>query len=258
MSERVRDALKGLGLTDYEISVYMTLLNMGTSPASEISEESNVPLSKIYEVLRKLEEKGFIQVRKGDMPHKTNVYSALAPSKAVQSVLQTIERGLKDFGQIVVDELTPLYERSGEPEYHQVTLISGTDNLLAKVYAVIDNSKERILVALPFITNELIAFFDPALQMLLKRGVNLRVLISKSSLPLPALDRLSKSIQVRVRDSLFGGGIISDGREVIIILGEYAGKEPQPTFGIWSEHVGLSNIAEEYFEFLWASADDYS
>jgi sugar-specific transcriptional regulator TrmB len=253
----VRDALKGLGLTEYEISVYVALLHIGTSPASEISEESNVPLSKIYEVLRKLEEKGFIQVSKGDMQHKTKIYSALAPNEAVQFVMQNIERELKDFGQTVIDELTPIHEKSGEPEYHQVTLINGTENLLTKIYETLDNSKDKVLVTLPFITEELITLFEPVMQMLLKRGVNLRVLISKDSLPLPALDRLSKTIQVRVRDVLFGGGIISDSHDVLIVLGEYAGEEVQPTFGIWSEHVGLSRVAEEYFEFLWASAESY-
>ena len=257
MNSRVRDALKGLGLTDYEISVYIALLHIGPSPASEISEESKVPLSKIYEVLRKLEEKGFIQIRKGDMQHKTKIYSALAPNEAVQSVVQNIERELKDYGQIVVDELIPIYEKSGEPEYHQVTLISGTDKLLAKIYATLDNSTDKVLVTLPFITEELITLFEPAMQMLLKRRVNFRILISKTSLPLPALDRLSKTIEVRVRDSLFGGGIISDSREVLIFLGEYIGKDIQPTFGIWSEHVGLSRVAEEYFEFLWTSAESY-
>lgn len=257
MSSRVRDSLKGLGLTDYEISVYMTLLHLGPSPASEISDDSNVPLSKIYEVLRKLEEKGFIQVRKGDMQHKTKIYSALAPNEAVQFILQNIERELKDFGQKVIDELTPIYEKSGEPEYHQVTLINGTQKLLAKIYETLDNSKDKVLVTLPFITEELINLFEPVMQMLLKRGVDLRVLISKNSLPLPALDRLSNTIKVRVRDSLFGGGIISDSREVLIVLGEYIGKDVQPTFGIWSEHVGLSKVAEEYFEFLWSSAESY-
>lgn len=258
MSSRVRDALKGLGLTDYEISVYIALLHLGPSPASEISQKSNVPHSKIYEVLGRLDEKGFIQVRKDDIQHKANTYSALAPNEAVQSTLQSIERELKDFAQIIVDELTPVYEQSGEPEYHQVTLISGTKNLLAKVYELLDNSKDKVLVTFPFITEELITFFKPAMQMLLKRGVNLRVLISKSSLPVPALENLSETIQIKVRDTLFGGGIISDSREVIIILGEYTGKEAQPTFGIWSEHVGISNIAEEYFEFLWHSAEAYA
>jgi len=257
MSSRVRDAFKGLGLTDYEISIYMTLLHLGPSPASEISDDSNVPLSKIYEVLRKLEEKGFIQVRKGDLQHKTKIYSALAPNEAVQFTLQSIERELKDFGQTVVDELTPVYEKSGEPEYHQVTLINGTANLLEKAFETLDNSRSTVLVTLPFITEELITLFEPAMQMLIKRGVNLRVLISKGSLPLSALDRLAERIQVRVRDALFGGGIISDSREVLIILGEITGKDIQPTFGIWSEHVGLSRFAEDYFEFLWSSAESY-
>jgi hypothetical protein len=48
---------------------------------------------------------------------------------------------------------------------------------------------------------------------------------------------------------MFGGGIITDGKEAILFLGE-----EKPSLVIWSNHVGLVQFARDYFEFLWNSS----
>ena len=55
--------------------------------------------------------------------------------------------------------------------------------------------------------------------------------------------------EVRLRDHMFGGGIIADGKEAMLFLGE-----DKPSLVIWSNHVGLVGFAREYFEFLWNSS----
>jgi hypothetical protein len=47
---------------------------------------------------------------------------------------------------------------------------------------------------------------------------------------------------------MFGGGIIADGREVILLLGQ---EEEAISLAIWSDHIGLARLAKNYFEFLW-------
>ncbi len=49
---------------------------------------------------------------------------------------------------------------------------------------------------------------------------------------------------------MFGGGIIADGKEAMLFLGE-----DKPTLVIWSNHVGLVGFAREYFQFLWDSSE---
>ena len=56
--------------------------------------------------------------------------------------------------------------------------------------------------------------------------------------------------KLRVRDHMFGGGIIADGKEAMLFLGE-----DKPTLVIWSNHVGLVGFAREYFQFLWDSSE---
>ena len=60
ISDKTKKSLEKIGLTSYEIRAYTTLIKDGESNASEISQNSGVPYSKIYEILGTLEEKGWI------------------------------------------------------------------------------------------------------------------------------------------------------------------------------------------------------
>jgi hypothetical protein len=48
---------------------------------------------------------------------------------------------------------------------------------------------------------------------------------------------------------MFGGGVIADGKEAMVFLGE-----DKLSLVIWSNHVGLVGFAREYFQFLWDSS----
>ena len=64
LSDKTKKAMEEVGLGSYEIKVYISLLENGSMAASEISKKSNVPYSKIYEVLNSLEDRGWIESRK--------------------------------------------------------------------------------------------------------------------------------------------------------------------------------------------------
>ena len=71
-----------------------------------------------------------------------------------------------------------------------------------------------------------------------------------------SLDKLGRICDVRVREHMFGGGIIADGREVMLLLGEE--EEPRVFLAIWSDHVGLAKFAENYFDNLWQESQPLS
>lgn len=52
----VVEKLKRVGLTEYEAKAYLALLNAHLSTATQISEKSGVPRTKIYAVLESLEK----------------------------------------------------------------------------------------------------------------------------------------------------------------------------------------------------------
>ena len=64
MDENI-STLKGIGLTMYEAQAYVTLTSLIQATADEVSKSSGIPRSKIYDVLKKLSEKDFIEIEDG-------------------------------------------------------------------------------------------------------------------------------------------------------------------------------------------------
>ena len=52
--------LKLLGLNDVDIKIYLTLLNLGESLASEIAHKAGTPRASIYDILERLEQEGLV------------------------------------------------------------------------------------------------------------------------------------------------------------------------------------------------------
>lgn len=56
----IKDTLISLGLTEKESDVYLDLLRLGSTSTGKIIEKGKVSRSKVYDVLGRLKEKGFI------------------------------------------------------------------------------------------------------------------------------------------------------------------------------------------------------
>src|SRR3990170_4257126 len=67
-----------------------------------------------------------------------------------------------------------------------------------------------------------------------------------------ALRKIMGLADVRVREQMFGGGIISDSNQIILLLVE----EPERglTLAISSDHLGLVKFGKNYFEYLWENS----
>lgn len=57
--------LEKLGLTENEAKAYVGLVSLKEATAREVHELTNVPRAKIYEILKALAKKGFLEVRQG-------------------------------------------------------------------------------------------------------------------------------------------------------------------------------------------------
>ena len=69
-----------------------------------------------------------------------------------------------------------------------------------------------------------------------------------------AIARIAK---IKIKSGLFGGGIISDKRYVVILLGpEISGSKSTDVVAIWADHAGLAGFAKEYFEYLLKDAKE--
>ncbi len=244
VSGKAEAALREIGLTEYETRAYLFLLRNGAATANSISENTSIPYSKIYEVLNGLEEKGWIRTEAG----RPKRYCPNAPTEAFEESRRRFANRMESWRKPVLEELQPLYEKRGTRERSDVWLIRGELDALTRIRDMIDKAESELMIAVPILPKPLVDAVSPLLKRLADKGVNLLVMVSKGQSS--SLAGLPKVGEVRVRDNMFGGGIIADGREVLLILGE-----KKPSLTIWSDHIGLVKFAKDYFEYLWSTAE---
>jgi len=243
VSERTKRALKDFGLTEYEVKVYVALVESGPIAASEVSKVASVPYSKIYEIIGNLERKGWVESEQG-RPIK---YYPKAPSVALDASRARVENTLRMSEAEALSELQPLYEKKGVQERPDIWIVRGQNNILDKIRETLDRTRRELLVAMPVVPEAILSAASPLLAMIRDRGVKVSMMVPASTSG-ATLRKLSGFADVRVREQLFGGGIISDSSQIILLLGE----EPEKglTLAISSDHSGLVKFGKAYFEYL--------
>ena len=246
ISDKTRRALEKIGLTSYEIRTFTSLLKDGELTASDLSQKSGVPYSKIYEVLGTLEEKGWI----GSDDSRPTKYFAKSPSTGLETTKQNIENDFAKNQNIILNELVPLYEKSGTSEKPDIWVLSGAANITSKILEMVDSCRSEVMVAIPEAGQELVRLALPKLRLLHDKGVEITLLTS-DKMDKDAITAIKRVATVKIKKGLFGGGIISDKRYVVILLGPERGDvKTNEIVAIWADHAGLAVFAREYFEYL--------
>jgi sugar-specific transcriptional regulator TrmB len=250
LSEASLKALKELGLTEYEVQAYVALVDGGLMSATDTSSKSGVPFSRVYDVLGRLEEKGFIQVQRG----RPTLYVPKAPSEVVRLVKLAWEEKLEKSSKAVVEELQPRFERETQATTRDVWLLHGRASILAKAIEMLEGAREEVLLSLPsmdfsefadrFEIEDLSAVIESALKLKIDRAY-----ILTSTVPDDIRALIPRDVEVRTRDKVFGAGLVIDRRETLIML---AGTGRDSEFlGVYSSAPVFADMASHYFDSLW-------
>ncbi len=247
VSEKTKRALKDFGLTEYEVKTYVALVESGPMQASELSKVASVPYSKIYEIIGNLERKGWVESEQG----RPSKYYPKAPSVALESSRTRVENTLKASQAEALQELQPLYEKKGVQEKPDIWIVRGQLNILDKIRESLDRTRRELLVAMPIVPDAVLSAASPLLSAMKERGVQVSVMVPEAT-SRETLRKLKGLAEVRVREQMFGGGLISDSNQIIILLGE----EPEKglALAISSDHLGLVKFGKSYFEYLWENS----
>ncbi len=161
-------ALEALGLTEYEAKAYISLVEKGTSNAGNLSRLTEIPHSKIYEVLIRLEKRKLVEVQKG----RPLFFKAKKPSTALNMVeaelkgsleqdLLEEKSGLEDNfskrmleiseAHTALEELDNFYEKkaSVEPSEEFVWTIRGKSNLCSQAREIILSAHGEVRLMVP-------------------------------------------------------------------------------------------------------------
>jgi hypothetical protein len=141
------ERLKELGLTEYDAKVYYTLVAKSPLTAIDISREADVPMSKIYVVLSRLENGGWISV----VPERPKQYRAVDPSITVDNACSMAVGRLENTRSLLQKSLKETFDKkTGDAESSEFLVVHGTVNALNHLKEIIQSQKAGITIIAAF------------------------------------------------------------------------------------------------------------
>jgi sugar-specific transcriptional regulator TrmB len=164
------DTLQKLGLTAYEAKAYTALVTVGPTMATVLSAESEIPRTKIYGVLKRLQEEKWITVSKG----KPSTYAPRYPKEVVEQRRTLFCSELEELS----NNLTFLYDRQIENEALNALLIRGIDSISAKMMEMMDRVRRSVIIIDSFLSPVEIRRLNKKIIKAKKRDVTVRILVT--------------------------------------------------------------------------------
>jgi len=256
--ENVKVSLRSIGLTDYEISIYLTLISKGPMDARELSEASGVPYSRIYNILTQLEkDKLFIIKEEESRPSR---YFAKSPDEALIIAKKQYSDSFNEHSDKIIHTLTPIYQSHDTPIKIALYVHRGRDVCINRALSLINLAKNSIyFTSTEF---ELLELFFDDIKKARARGVtDIKLLVDANALGdknfKSLLKKYNQLCEIKWRDQIFGSSVIIDeGEDAFIILSESFFPKKMSYFGIVTDHVAFGPSSLYYYDYLYKSAND--
>jgi sugar-specific transcriptional regulator TrmB len=253
--DSIRESLRQIGLTDYEIAIYWTLISKGPMDARELSEESGVPYSRIYNILTQLEkDKKWIIKEEESRPSR---YFAKSPDEALVIAKKQYNDTFDEHSNKIIHTLTPIYQSHDTPIKIALYIHRGRDVCLKRATSLIHQAKTSIyIVSTDF---EFLDIFYNDLKKARARGVtDIRMLVEEEALDEDKFKKLLKEYneiaEIKYRDQLFGTSVVMDeGEDAFIILSQKFFKQ-RSYFGVVTDHIAFGPASNYYFSYLYDTA----
>lgn len=158
-TEELRTLLEEVGLSPYQADAYVALLELGAASAREVADASGVPDPRIYDILRALEDDGFVVTYEQDKIYARarDPQEALVPlrsqARRIDAAIEEIERrwqapSVEAHDISVVRQFETVFERGqgfvDDAVYH--VEVSATPDQYARLRPALVDATERELV----------------------------------------------------------------------------------------------------------------
>jgi len=244
-------------LNVYEVKIWTALLSRGMATAGELSDVSQVPRSRSYDVLESLEKKGFVIMKLG-RPIK---YMAIKPQEIVNRMKNHIKErtdskivfleGIKK--DDIFGELELLYKQGIKKvdPYSFSGSMKGRDSVYSHLRGLLENAKKSVVI----VTSEQGIMrkarrFKNLFTKLKERGVKIMAAAPISSLEGPLKEFKTKA-QIRSIDNLDARFCIIDGEQVLFMVSDDENVHESYDTGIWINSPYFSNAFYSMFKTTW-------
>jgi HTH-type transcriptional regulator, sugar sensing transcriptional regulator len=203
--------LEEFGLSKYESMAYITLVSRGTLGASEIAYYSNLPRTKIYTTLKKLERKKLSTISS----QKPMIATATPPSEAFGEIITLQEKRLTNM-QGILDSLKKLREDGKKSYEEKKYLILDPNVVVKKINELIASTKSNIDLILDSWGCNVVSQCKSSLSETARKGVKINMLIGIQSIINDNIGTFPNGVEIR-SDNAPGNILIFDFKKIIFI-----------------------------------------
>ncbi len=243
----------------YEVKVWAALLSRGTSTAGELSNISDVPRSRTYDILESLEKKGFILMKLG----KPIKFVALKPEEVIERVKKNLVKYAKERTERlenlrndeVLEELNSLFTKG--VKFVEPSDLSGSMRGRQNLYNHMDMMLRSAEKSITIVTtrdglSRKMEAIMPTLEKCKKRGVKIRIAAPVDNSNIKIAKDFKKVADVKdIEGKMKARFIIIDSNQLMFMLLDDEKFHPNYDVGIWVNTEFFAQALEQMFEIMW-------
>ncbi|MDO8628573.1 MAG: helix-turn-helix domain-containing protein [Nanoarchaeota archaeon] len=259
----LKKARSSFDLNIYEVKIWTALLSRGVATAGELSDMSNVPRSRSYDVLESLEKKGFIIMKLG----KPIRYIAVPPEEIVKRMKNIIHQEAQTKSDMLekvrtedlFGEIELLYKQ-GIEHIDPTTLagsIKGRTALYSQLGAMLDNAQKEVLIMTSEqgITRKAEKFKN-IFKHLKSKGVKIKIAAPLTKETMKAQQLLQETSTIKHMDNINARFVIIDGKEMLFMMADDKTTHEDYDTGVWVKSPYFVQAMNNLFHNSWETLKD--
>lgn len=245
-------SLEEFGLSKYEAQAYVTLITKGTISASELAYYSDLPRTKVYPTLLKLEKKKIAIISKS----KPIMCTAIAPEDAFDEIIQEQINRVNAMNNLTsklkkISEESKKARGSEEKRYFHLS----QNYVFRQLQSMIDGSKTSIHAIIDSWGLSLLSQCKEELLSALRRDIDVKIIIPSNIVCTEAFHGLPAGIKLKTAEIsqnviTFDDSEIlminsSNGKGAIFLSTDVLGTNQVKSFEqAWKGGIKISNLAD--------------
>ena len=209
-------SLEEFGLSKYEAQAYVALISKGTISASELSYYSDIPRTKVYPTLLKLENKKLVIISKS----KPIMCTAISPEDAFDGVTHEQINKVNAMNTLVsnlkkASEESRKSRGSEEKRYFHIS----ANKVLSQLQTMIEGSKSSVKIMTDQAGLGLLAECKEQLLAVIRRNLDVKLIIPTSQICSESYRVIPDGVEIKTSD-IAQNCFIFDETELLMINNE--------------------------------------
>ena len=239
-------SLEEFGLSKYEARAYLTMIGKGSLAVSEIAYYANLPRTKVYQTVKKLEKKKLAVISK----QKPLICSAIPPEEAFAEIVNLYDRRVKSMRNIV-DSLQKINDESHRPKGSEERryFILDANSTLERIRTLISNSRSSVTATLDPWGLRLVSQCKASVVRALTAGVRLRMILGSQCIGNENVFQLPDGIELRTAEVV--SNLIIIDSSYLVSIDSSNGKA-----AFFASTDSFAMLQAKNFEEAWSSASE--